>query len=708
MDEVIKAIVEILPFGELLHQAGISEEKSVAFATLINAVIAWGVIVLIDKLRKRLRNSIAERNLKPQFDYKSIKAATKNYIPTQYQNANPARQEEPKFSHQFVSRSRLIPFFIKTAFIEKRESERFYLILADSGMGKTTFMVNLYMKYTSFWNRYRGRNDKIKLFRLGDTETMDLVKEIKREDAVNTILLLDALDEDPFIIPKDNNLTDKAFRKRFDKIIKATRNFKDVVLTCRTQYFPGQEDDPYELKIKRPDDKGFYLLNKLYISPFDNDEVNIYLNKKYPWWQFWNLGRKQMALRIVKNSPKLVVRPMLLSYIDLLVDDEKPFKTVYSIYETFIEKWLLREAEKRKPLKERKGFIENLRKLSQQGALSIYHKRTENSGLFISKEQAISLAQENNIELKPDEVTGKSLLTSDGSGNWKFAHKSILEFFLANHCVNNLKDAIEFDFSNMDMVLQFVEEKLGFNMLNYVFVNESNFRVGAFGECRIKLSAFYISKYQVTKADYVKITGIEIPVKDIEQNPINGVSWNEAIEYCNILNKKSGYQPTYDKMGNLLDESGNVTIDISKVKGFRLPTAAEWGHAASWGGAGHWNEFAGTNIESRLKYYAWYEKNSKLSFHPVGQLKPNHLGLYDMSGNVWEWCIDWDDEEFYETYFKKGIVSNPINTKKSTHHLCRGGSIIQPADSCRTVWGSGWDQPHNHIDLIGFRLVFVP
>ena len=67
-----------------------------------------------------------------------------------------------------------------------------------------------------------------------------------------------------------------------DEIIEATRSFREVVLTCRTQYFPGQEDDPYELKIQRPDQNGYYILNKLYISPFDDEEIEHYLKKKYP------------------------------------------------------------------------------------------------------------------------------------------------------------------------------------------------------------------------------------------------------------------------------------------------------------------------------------------------------------------------------------------------------------------------------------------
>ena len=98
-------------------------------------------------------------------------------------------------------------------------------------------------------------------------------------------------------------------------------------MTCRTQYFPGQEDDPYELKIRRPDEKGFYILNKLYITPFTHQEVKKYLNKKFGYFKLWNNGKKKRALSLVSRARHIVMRPMMLSYIDYLVDEEKTFQS---------------------------------------------------------------------------------------------------------------------------------------------------------------------------------------------------------------------------------------------------------------------------------------------------------------------------------------------------------------------------------------------
>lgn len=258
---MIEKLIEIIQL--LIERWGGNKDLSLIFAVSVIALIGWGVFG-VKHFITRWKNQQAAKNLYPQFDDQAIQQATRIYIPTYYQNASPARQDEPGFTHQYVSRSPLIPFFIRNAFNEKVDGERFYLILADSGMGKTTFMLNLYLRYHSVFNRYRKY--RMRLFRFSHPDTLQEIKAISKEESKNTILLLDALDEDPNIVSNDHDLTDaQAFQRRVDEIIEATRNFCEVVMTCRTQYFPGQENDPYELKVKRSDEKGFYTLNKLYL-----------------------------------------------------------------------------------------------------------------------------------------------------------------------------------------------------------------------------------------------------------------------------------------------------------------------------------------------------------------------------------------------------------------------------------------------------------
>ena len=684
MDNIIPALVELIPLAKWLEKIVCNEKISLALASVIIFLILIGILALFKKLRIRSKNRKTERNLKPQFDYKSIKLATQFYIPTQYQNVSPTKEDEPKFTQEFVSRSKLIPFFLKVAFSEKLDSEKFYLILADSGMGKTTFMVNLYMKYTAFFNRQREKEVKMKLFRLGVDATLDLIKKIKREEAKNTILLLDALDEDPFILPQNSNMAEEeVFRNRVDEIITATKNFRKVVFTCRTQYFPGQEVDPYELKIKKPDKTGYYTLNKLYISPFNNTEVKWYLNKKYPLWKLWKRKQKKQAMRIAKNSPELSVRPMLLSYIDLLVQENKEFKTVFEIYDTLIEKWLVREAKKRKPKKEREVFIKNLRKLSQQTAVTIYQERNKNKGLVLNKEQVVTIAHDNYIELKPDEVTGKSLLTCDGQGNWNFVHKSIFEFFLAKEAVENIDffhEIAKKSFAGIDKAESFYQEIGDWNFVKGGTFNmgEEHRDSGSFGgSVQVTVTGFYIGKTPVTQKQWRDVMGCDpekLRLKNRDSHPVNSVSWNNVQDFIKKLQAQTG-------------------------KTFRLPTEVEWEYAAKGGFKSKGYKYAGSNNFDEV---GWYNKNSKNSTRPVAQKKANELGIYDMSGNVWEWCQD----KWHNSYEGVPTDGSAWETGESLLRVLRGGSWRDDARNCRTTFRGNIFSDIRDND-IGFRLVFV-
>ncbi len=610
--KTIEKLILLIPFGGAFGYFGISEDIDKRLVAVAVALLTSILIYLVQKIIERRKYQIENRNLYPQFDYMTSRKCTDLYIPTMFQNASPARQDEPKFTHKYVSKDKLIPFFLKTAFNEKRDSERFYLILADSGMGKTTFMVNLYMSYISFWNRHRDKQLQIKLYRLGYNDTLDLVKNIKREEAINTILLLDALDEDPNILPKEGQTDAEAFQKRVDEIIECTKNFREVVLTCRTQYFPRKEDDPYELKIQRPDQRGFYTLNKLYISPFDDKEVEKYLNKKYPFWKIGQRKQKRQAAQIVKSSPKLIVRPMLLSYIDLLTEDEQNYETVYAIYDNLIEKWLIREAQKRKPEKERAEFIKNLRKVSEQIALQIYQQQNENGGLFLSKEQTVQVAKKNKIILKPDEVTGKSLLTCDGEGNWKFAHKSIYEFFIAKHAIDNYSFYIQLvknQFVSLDMAKIFCNEKI---LTAMVLVKGGTFTQK---NRRVTISDFNIGKFQVTQKLYQDVMGENPSSFKGENNPVERVSWYDAVEFCNKLSELEGKKPYYNIYKNKKDPNNENEYDGKKwkitinkeSKGYRLPTETEWEYAERGGEQSQRYEYSGSN---NIDEVAWYYDNS--------------------------------------------------------------------------------------------------
>ncbi|HAP66724.1 MAG TPA: DNA recombination protein RecF [Nitrospinae bacterium] len=154
-------------------------------------------------------------------------------------------------------------------------------------------------------------------------------------------------------------------------------------------------------------------------------------------------------------------------------------------------------------------------------------------------------------------------------------------------------------------------------------------------------------------------------------HPVSCVSWRDAVVYIEWLSNKTG-------------------------KRYRLPTEAEWEYAARSGGKVE--KWAGTNNESELMDYAWYNKNSGSKTHPVGQKKSNGLGLYDMAGNVWEWCSDWFDEKYYSNSPK----DNPKGADNGIRVL-RGGSWYNAPHRLRTSVRAE-REPDKRADGSGFRL----
>lgn len=133
-------------------------------------------------------------------------------------------------------------------------------------------------------------------------------------------------------------------------------------------------------------------------------------------------------------------------------------------------------------------------------------------------------------------------------------------------------------------------------------------------------------------------------------------------------------------------------------KGYRLPTEAEWEYAARSGGKEE--KWAGTSSEGNLGEYAWYEKNSTRQTSPVGQKRPNGIGLFDMSGNVWEWCEDWYDKDYYS----RRVRDNPKGPDSGRLRVVRGGSWPYDPRNVRASNRNGGEPwlPQNNY---GFRLV---
>ena len=186
---------------------------------------------------------------------------------------------------------------------------------------------------------------------------------------------------------------------------------------------------------------------------------------------------------------------------------------------------------------------------------------------------------------------------------------------------------------------------------------------------------FYLGKFTVTQEQYQAVMGSNPSKFQGKDNPVEQVSWDDAQEFL----KK-------------LSEQTKQTV--------RLPTEAEWEYGCR---AGTTTTYYSGDTETDLARAAWYEANSKDTTHPAGQKEPNKFGLYDMHGNVWQWCQDYYDKDFYG----KAEAENPSGPAQGTLRVMRGGSWDHYSITCRAASRDGRN-PGSRFNYFGFRIVVVP
>jgi len=251
-------------------------------------------------------------------------------------------------------------------------------------------------------------------------------------------------------------------------------------------------------------------------------------------------------------------------------------------------------------------------------------------------------------------------------------------------------------YSRFDMGLRVVRKGSGPLPAGMIRVDGGTFSMGSprsnNGESpqrRVSLDSFYIGRTEVTQAEWISVMGYNPSFFPGGRSPVECVGWTEAVEYCNRLSQQEGLTPCYRINGN------KITRDMS-ANGFRLPSEAEWEYAARGGEAHEDLEYSGS---SQVDEVGWYYLNAGFQVQAVGQKKPNALGIYDMSGNVQEWC--WDEFDF-DAYLDVP-VKTPAGENAGIRRVARGGSAFSNLEDLRTV-AREWALPCHRFHYFGFRL----
>jgi formylglycine-generating enzyme required for sulfatase activity len=202
---------------------------------------------------------------------------------------------------------------------------------------------------------------------------------------------------------------------------------------------------------------------------------------------------------------------------------------------------------------------------------------------------------------------------------------------------------------------------------------------------RVTVSSFYMGKYEVTQEEYAALMGTNPSYFNGDNLPVERVTWYDAVNYCNARSQNEGLTPAY------VVSDTTVTWNRS-ANGYRLPTEAEWEYACRAGTTTPY--FSGSSVDG----VGWYGDNSESTTHSVGTKQDNGWGLYDMYGNVREWCWDWFGG--YET----AAQTDPMGASSGSDRVVRGGSWGNIGQSLRSAY-RGYSMPSSLDNGLGFRLL---
>lgn len=551
--EIIKELREVLKeiFGMNIP------DRVMAWIILIIVVIVIATFILVGIIKifqffnrlsqKPWRKKKIREILSP--DYLDQLKEQKYFISTKFTTSPPHNLDDPMEVERTESAKNLIDHFLDKVLVEDNTTNRFFCILAGAGMGKTTWTVNL---VTSYINKYKESTwpYDIVLVSLAHKDFAEKVQVVVNKS--NTILILDALDEN---VEASNNL--EKFMSNLEQIIQ---EFRFVILTSRTQFFPSEEAEPYRTSmIKLSGAKGNFVFHKMYISPFSKEDVTSYLKKKYPNWRM-----RKKAASIVQRCASLATRPLLLSHLDDILENDQEYLSLYDIYSALIEAWIKREVLFMKG-EENAELSKKLYDFSLHFALELYSNREESTNMRMKREKYLEFIQDHGYT--DYNFSGRSLINRDAEGTLKFSHKTFYEYFLAK--AKFINPDLELPDSGYELAWTFYEQLvksyLSKTASNMVMINDDTML------CSHRVGTFNFDYRWLNNVVKIKRAGVIASL--LNNNTDNFTSWIQkstveivdVIDYQNESLKKLLFLPKLKEV-NILNSAKITTKGRQQIQ----------------------------------------------------------------------------------------------------------------------------------------------
>lgn len=412
-----------------------------------NTLAFIGIIVTIISISVTIWSIIANRNKKKQQPSQGeqnvpiiLHAGIPEELKRQYLLENKIYIQPYIIHNGGTSKQLLHDFFIKKVFTkESTEPNDVYIIFGDTGTGKTAALVHLFDDYATQYKQGEHPYPNIKFFSLRDT-TLETISNLP--DKENTILLLDALDETPAA-------QDPTLFLQFQEGLQALfHGFARVVITCRPQLFTDQEAVSAATHTKIRTSTGWLQCTELFLAPFDNWQINQYLNQVFPLYK--NYKKRRTARKIVKKHAYIAIRPLVLTYIKDIVESKRDINTALDLYDIIIEKTLQRDLEKINP-NPTEEQIQQWWDITSDVAGYMYR----NKKLSITNQELDSIPS----VTKEPQFKQRSMLTRTGD-EFHFPHKSFYEYFMAYRFLLYPKEIQKGTLYSMDFALQCYDELL--------------------------------------------------------------------------------------------------------------------------------------------------------------------------------------------------------------------------------------------------------